>query len=57
MKTQVTLESKEVRTIIASFLGIQEEKVIPLRYSFAIEGLSAEEIERRIKRKTGGEAL
>ena len=56
MKTQVTLESKEVRTIIASFLGIQEEKVIPLRYSFAIEGLSAEEIERRIKRKTGGEA-
>lgn len=48
MKTQVTLDSKEVKTIIAKFLGISEEKVIPLRYNFAIEGLSAEEIERKI---------
>lgn len=48
MKTHVTLDSKEVKTIIAKFLGISEEKVIPLRYNFAIEGLSAEEIERKI---------
>ena len=48
MKTQITLDSKEVKTIIAKFLGISEEQVIPLRYNFAIEGLSAEEIERKI---------
>ncbi len=48
MKTQITLDSKEVKTIIAKFLGISEEQVIPLRYNFAIEGLSAEEIERKL---------
>lgn len=48
MKQQITLESKEVRTIIAKFLGIPEEQVVPLRYNFAIEGMSAEEIERKM---------
>lgn len=48
MKQQVTLDSKEVKTIIAKFLDVPEERVIPLRYNFAIEGLSAEEIEKRI---------
>ena len=47
MKTQITLDSKEVKTIIAKFLGISEEQVIPLRYNFAIEGLTVEEIERK----------
>lgn len=50
MKTTVSLESKDVRTIISLFLGIPEEKVIPMRYNFAIEGMSAEEIEKRLKR-------
>ena len=48
MKTQVTLESKELRTIVAKALRIPEEQVIQLRYSIAIEGMSAEEIEKRI---------
>ena len=48
MKTQITLDGKEVKTIIAKFLGISEEQVIPFRYNFAIEGLSVEEIERKL---------
>lgn len=48
MKQQITLDSKEVRKIIAIFLGIPEEQVVPLRYNFAIEGMSAEEIERKM---------
>ena len=49
MKTQITLDSKEVKTIITKFLGISEEQVIPLRYNFAIEGLSVEEIEKKLR--------
>lgn len=48
MKQQITLDSKEVRKIIAIFLGILEEQVVPLRYNFAIEGMSAEEIEQKL---------
>ena len=49
MKTQITLEGKEVRTIIAKYLGIKEDQVIPLRYNFAVEGLSAEQIAEKLK--------
>ena len=49
MKQQVTLENKEVREIIARYMKIPVEQVIPMRYSFAIEGLTAAEIEKRIK--------
>ena len=49
MKTTVTLESKDVREIIAKFLGIKIEDVIPQRYSFSIANMSAEEIEKKIK--------
>jgi len=48
MKTTVNLENKDVREIIAKFLGIKVEQVIPQRYTFGIEGMSASEIERRI---------
>ena len=48
MKTTVTLESKDVREIIAKFLGVKIEDVIPNRYSFAIANMSAEKIERKI---------
>ena len=48
MKTTVQLETKDVREIIARFLGIPLEDVIPQRYSYAIAGMSAEEIEKRI---------
>ena len=49
MKTQITLEGKEVRTIIAKFLGIKEEQVVPLRYNFAVEGITPEQITEKLK--------
>lgn len=49
MKQQITLESKEVRKIIAQYLDIPVERVIPLRYSYAIEGMTVEEIEAKLK--------
>lgn len=49
MKQQVTLESKELREIVAKALGIPVPNVVQLRYSIAIEGYSAEEVERKIK--------
>lgn len=51
MKTTVNLESKDVRLIIAKFLGVKLEDVIPNRYSYGIANMSAEEIERRINAK------
>lgn len=48
MKTTVTLENKDVREIIAKFLGVKTEDVIPNRYSFGVANMSAQEIERRI---------
>lgn len=51
MKTTVQLESKDVREIISSFLGIPIEDVIPNRYNFSIAGMSAEEIAKKIQGK------
>ena len=48
MKTTVQLETKDVREIIARFLGVALEDVIPQRYSFSVANMSAEEIEKRI---------
>ena len=48
MKTTVQLESKDVRAIIARFLGISQEDVIPNRYNFSVAGMSAEEIQEKI---------
>lgn len=48
MKTTVNLENKDVREIIAKFLGVKLEQVIPNRYTFGVTGLSAAEIERKI---------
>ncbi|MDO5448959.1 MAG: hypothetical protein Q4F70_05065 [Clostridia bacterium] len=49
MKQTITLETKEVRSIIAKFLGLKEDDVIPNRYSFAVQNISAEEIEKKLK--------
>lgn len=49
MKTTVQLESKDVRTILAKFLGIKVDDIIPNRYSFSVANMSAEDIERKIK--------
>lgn len=48
MKTQITLDSKEVRKLVARSLNIPEEKVIPLRYNFAIEGYSESEVQKML---------
>lgn len=45
----VTLDSKEVRIIIAKALNIPISAVKPLRYNFAIEGYSEEEVSERLK--------
>ena len=54
MKTTVTvtLDGKEVRAIIAKALALPITDVKPLRYNFAIEGHSAEEVAAKIKAAT-----
>lgn len=49
MKMTVNLESKDVRQMLAKFLGLKLEDVIPLRYGFAIAGMTPEEIEAKMK--------
>lgn len=49
MKTTVQLESKDVRFMIAKFLNTSVENVIPNRYNFSVSGMSAEEIEEKLK--------
>ena len=49
MKQQITLESSELKEIVAKALGIPEKNVVQLRYSIAIEGIPAEEVEQKIK--------
>lgn len=51
MKTTVQLESKDVREIIAKFLQIPVEDVIPNRYSFSVANMSVEDIGKKIKSK------
>lgn len=50
MKSTVTLETKDIREIIAKFLGIALEDVIPNRYTFSVSGMTAEEITEKIKK-------
>ena len=46
--TQVQLESKEVRKALALFFGVDEKQVIPMKYGFALDGITEEEIKRRL---------
>ena len=48
MKTTVTLESKDVREIIANYLGIRIEDVIPNRYGFSVANMPANVIAEKI---------
>lgn len=50
MKSTVTLETKDIREIIAKFLGIALEDVIPNRYTFSVSGMTAEQIAEKIKK-------
>lgn len=49
MKSAVMLETKDVKEILALFFGIRIEDVTPNRYSFSVAGITADEIERKIK--------
>lgn len=53
MKATVTLEGKDVRQIIASYLGIPLDDVIQLRYGYAVTSLTVEQIEEKME---GGES-
>lgn len=55
MRTTVQLESKDIREIIARFLNIPLEDVIPNRYNFGIANMSAEKIEEKIRNGQKGE--
>ena len=55
MKTTVNLESKDVRVIIAKFLGVRLEDVVSNRYSFGVANISAEEIERKLAAPVGSQ--
>lgn len=49
MKESVILESSDVRQIIACFLGIPIEQVIPSKYSYAVSGISSADIAYKLK--------
>ncbi len=46
----VTLSGSDVRQIVAKFLGIPVSAVIPLRYSFVVNGMTAEEIKAKMEK-------
>lgn len=48
MKPTIQLDGKDVRMIVSKFLGVPIEDVIPQRYGYAIAGMEAEEIEKKI---------
>ena len=50
----VTLDGKEVRAIIAKALNIPITAVKPLRYNFAIEGYTPEEVAEMLKKAGAG---
>lgn len=49
MKTVINLETKDVRIIIAKYLGISIEDVTPNRYSFSVANITAEKVAERIR--------
>lgn len=55
MKQQVTLDSKEIKAIVAKALGLPPALVVQLRYSIAVENMPPEEVEKRIKEFLGAD--
>lgn len=45
----VTLNGSDIRAIIAKFLGIPVEAVIPMKYSYVVQGITADEIGEKLK--------
>lgn len=44
----VTLNGSDVRQIIAKVLGVPVSAVIPMKFSYVINGLSAEEVKAKM---------
>lgn len=53
MKATVTLDTKDIREIIARFLGVKLEDVTPNRYTFSVANMTPEQIAEKIE--TAGE--
>lgn len=51
MKVTIQLDTKEVRKIIAKYLEIPEEDVIPNRYSFSVANINYEELKEKLENK------
>ena len=51
MKQSVMLDAKDIKTIIARYLGVSEENVIQSRYSFSVIGVTSEEINQKLEGK------
>ena len=47
-ETAIILDGKETKAIIARYLGVEEKDVKPLRYNFAVTGITAEEIRAKL---------
>ena len=47
----VTLNSSDVRAIIALSRGVPIEAVVPMKYSFMINGMTADEIREKMEKK------
>lgn len=48
MNSGIILDSKDVKEIIAKFLGISIDNVVPTKYSFMITGITEEEIKKKM---------
>lgn len=48
-EVQVTLESKDMKAIVARALSLPDEKIVQLRYSIAVKDVPRAELERRLE--------
>ena len=55
MKSTVTLETKDVRTVIAKFLGVRVEDVVSGRYTYSVMNISADTVATKIYGETEDE--
>jgi len=52
MRATIELDSKDVRMIIALFLGIPVADVIPNRFNYSVAGMTAEEIAQKLTQES-----
>ncbi len=47
----VTLNGADVRLIVALFLGVPTEAVIPMKYSYIVNGMTVEEVKAKLEKR------